>query len=176
MNSRVILVIAILAATAISRLIPHAPNLAPVTAVALFSGAWLPDRKLAFTVPLGALFLSDLALGFYGAGDLLSVYASSALVVVLGGWVGRNRSVLRIGSGALAGSVLFFVLTNFAVWAFGTMYPRTGAGLIECYAAALPFFRNTVASDLSYTAALFGGFALLRRALPDAPGNVARVH
>jgi hypothetical protein len=164
-NSRVLLIIAIVASAALSRLIPHAPNLTPMTAVALFGGAYLADRKLAFVVPLGALLISDVLLGFYGAGEMLAVYFSSALEVGLGMWVSRNRSVLRVVSAALTGSLLFFTLTNFAVWAFGTIYPKTGGGLVECYIAALPFFRNTLAGDLLYTATLFGGYALLERKL-----------
>src|SRR5579863_2395794 len=165
-NSRLILVLAIVVSAALSRLVPHAPNLTPMTAVELFGGAYLADRRLAFFVPLVALLVSDAILGFYGTGEMLAVYFSSALVVALGIWVRQHRSVLRVGSAAIAGSVVFFVLTNFAVWAFGTIYPKTGAGLLQCYVAALPYFRNTLAGDLLYTAALFGGFALLERKLP----------
>ena len=166
MNSRLILVAAIVISAALSRLIPHAPNLTPMTAVALFGGAYIADRKLAFVLPLAALLLSDTLLGFYGPGEMLAVYLSTALVVALGIGLSQNRSVLRTGSAAVAGSVIFFLLTNLSVWAFGSMYPKTGAGLIECYVAALPFFRNTFAGDLLYITVLFGSFALLTRKLP----------
>ncbi len=166
MNRRLMLVMAIVVSAAFSRLIPHAPNLTPMTAVALFGGAYIADRKLAFLVPLAALLLSDALIGFYGPGEMLAVYASTALVVGLGIWVQQNKSVLRVGSAAIAGSVLFFLLTNFAVWAFGSIYPKTGAGLFACYVAALPFFRNTLIGDLLYTAVLFGIFAVLARKLP----------
>jgi hypothetical protein len=66
----------------------------------------------------------------------------------------------------LASSVLFFVLTNFGVWAFDALYPKTLEGLMACYVAAIPFFRNTLLGDLSYTVVLFGGFALLERRIP----------
>jgi hypothetical protein len=125
---------------------------------------------LAFLVPLAALFLSDLILVFYEYMEV--VYASFALIVCIGLWLGKDRSVLRIAGAALASSVLFFLLTNFGVWAFGSLYPRTLDGLITCYVAAIPFFRNTFQGDVLYTAILFGGFALLERrfsALRESP-------
>jgi hypothetical protein len=86
--------------------------------------------------------------------------------VALGFWVSEKRSTTRIASAAITASLLFFVITNFAVWAFGTMYPKSAAGLAECYIAALPFFRYTLAGDLSCTLLLFGGFALLEQSFP----------
>ncbi len=165
-NSRMMLVLAIIVSAALSRLLPHVPNVTPIAAVALFSGALVSDRRLAFALPLAALFLGDLVLGFYGAGEMAAVYLSFALAVALGLWAGKERSALRIGAAALSASLLFFVVTNFAVWAFGSLYPKTATGLVECYIAALPFFRHTLAGDLSYTLLLFGGFALLERRIP----------
>jgi hypothetical protein len=158
---RLAALISIILAAALSRLIPHPPNMSSVTAVALFAGAYFSDKRLAFLVPLTALFLSDLVLGFYGHMEVQ--YLSFALIVCIGLWLRENRSVLRIAAAALASSVLFFVLTNFGVWAFGSLYPRTLDGLIACYVAAIPFFRNTFQGDMLYTAILFGGFALLER-------------
>jgi hypothetical protein len=171
MSSGMVLVVSIIISAALSRLLPHFPNVTPIAAVALFSGAYLADRRLAFFVPLAAVFVSDIILGFYGPGEMAAVYVSFAIVVALGLWLREKRSALRIGSAAIAASLLFFVITNFAVWAFGTLYPKTGAGLIECYIAALPFFRHTLAGDLSYTLLLFGGFALLERNLPALRHN-----
>jgi hypothetical protein len=119
--------------------------------------------------------LSDALIGFYSPGVMLAVYISTALVVGLGIWVQQNKSVLRVGSAAIAGSVLFFLLTNFAVWIFGTTYPKTGTGLFACYVAALPFFRNTLIGDLFYTVMLFGGFAVLGRKLPVLQEQAAPV-
>ncbi len=90
-------------------------------------------------------------------------YLSFALIVCIGLWLEKDRSALKIAAAALAGSVLFFVLTNFGVWAFGSLYPRTLGGLMDCYIAAIPFFRNTLQGDMLYTLILFGGFALLER-------------
>ena len=159
----IVLVLMILAAAA-SRLIPHPPNVASITAVALFGGAYLTNKRLALIVPLAALLLSDLILGFYSHMEI--VYGSFLLVVCLGFWLQRNRSVLRIGGAALASSVTFFIVTNFGVWAFESLYPKTAAGLLACYVAAIPFFQNTLVGDALYAAVLFGGFALAEKLFP----------
>lgn len=173
LKSRVVLVIGIVAVAALARLVPHIPNVWPVDALALFGGAYLTDRRLAFAVPLAAMAISDAILGFDQLGIELAVYGCAAATVGLGIWVGRNRSVLRVGSGAIAASLLSFVVTDFAVWAFGTLYPHTFAGLVACYVAAIPFLRNLVLGDLGYTALLFGGFALLERSLLAGRESVA---
>ena len=160
-RTRVAALTAIILAAALSRLIPHPPNMTSVTAVALFGGAYFSDRRLAFLAPLAALFLSDLVLGFYHHMEV--VYASFALIVCIGLWLQKDRSALPIAGAALASSVLFFLLTNFGVWAFGSLYPMTLDGLIACYVAAIPFFRNMLLGDVLYTVLLFGGFALLER-------------
>jgi hypothetical protein len=163
-------------AAAATRLIPHPWNLTSISAVALFGGACFQDRRLAFAVPLAALFLSDLVLGLYTG--LPVIYLSFAVIVALGLWLRPRRSPAVIASAALASSILFFGLTNFGVWAFDHLYPPTWSGLVACYVAALPFFRNSLAGDLLYTAALFGGFALLERRFaslrePPVPAGVA---
>lgn len=157
------LIIAILGA-AIFRLIPHPPNFSPIAAMALFGGAYLPRRWMGFVAPLGALLLSDLVLGFYSG--MAIVYGSVALIVVMGWLLASKRSPARVGLVTFAGSVLFYLLTNFGVWASGTLYPKTAEGLLACYVAALPFFQNSVAGDLFFAALLFGGFALAERKLP----------
>ena len=156
---RLAALISIVLAAALSRLIPHPPNMTSLTAVALFGGAYFSDRRLAFLVPLAALFLSDLVLGFYNHMEV--VYSSFALIVCIGFWLQKNRSTLHIAGAALTSSVLFFLLTNFGVWAFDSPYPRTLDGLITCYVAAIPFFTKTLQGDMLYTIILFGGFTLL---------------
>jgi hypothetical protein len=113
---------------------------------------------------MAALFLSDLMLGFYP--HMQVVYGALALSVCLGWLLRRDRSPLRIAGATLAGAVVFFLLTNFDVWASGTLYPRTAAGLAACFTAALPFFQNTLAGDLFFSALMFGGFALAERLAP----------
>ena len=163
-----VLLLAVVAAAAL-RLVPHPPNFTPIGAMALFSGAYLGRRWLAFAAPLGALVLSDLVLGFFYRGQA-TVYASVALIVMIGIAALQRRSAIRVGLAALASSILFFLITNFGMWLFSGFYPRTLAGLEACYIAAIPFFQNTVAGDLFYATLLFGGFALLERALPTLRG------
>ncbi|HET9811061.1 MAG TPA: DUF6580 family putative transport protein [Sphingomicrobium sp.] len=157
------LLLAIFAAAAM-RLLPHPPNFSPIAAMALFSGAQIPRRLLAFVAPFAALLLSDAVLGFYAGMNF--VYFSFALTVLIGWAVASRRSPLVIGGAAVASSVLFFVLTNFGMWLFSGFYPLTREGLVACYVAAIPFFQNTLAGDLFFTALLFGGFALAERLLP----------
>jgi hypothetical protein len=149
---------------AASRLIPHPPNFTPLAAMALFGGAYISNKRMAFGLPLAALLLSDAVLGFYH--DMIWVYGSFALIVCLGLQLQSRRRLRPIAGAALASSVLFFALTNFGVWASAGMYPRTLGGLGACYVAAIPFFQNTIAGDLVYTALLFGGFALLEKKFP----------
>jgi len=165
MNARILTLLTAILAAAALRLVPHPPNFTPIGAMALFSGAYLGRRgAVALVAPLGALFLSDLVLGFYRG--MPTVYFSVALIVIIGWMALRRVSPIRVGGAAIASSVLFFVLTNFGMWLSSGFYPRTLAGLEACYIAAIPFFQNTVAGDLFYAAVLFGGFALLERTVP----------
>ena len=151
-------------AAAASRLLPHPPNFTPIAALAMFGGASFAEKRAAFLVPLAGLLLSDLVLGFYAITPV--VYGSFALIVCLGFRLRQRQSVWRIAGGAVAGAVVFFVLTNFGVWAFETLYPKTMIGLLDCYVAAIPFFRNTLLSDLLYSTLLFGGLALAEKRWP----------
>jgi hypothetical protein len=160
---------------ALTRLLPHPPNFSPVEAIALFGGAYFASKQWSMVVPLLALLVSDLALGvlhgasyaaYLGGHTFWSVYACIALSVVLGFRLRGRASGGRVIGYSLAGSVLFFVATNFAVWLWDPLYPKTGAGLAACYAAGIPFFRWTVLGTLFYSALLFGGFALLRQRVP----------
>lgn len=164
LTPRMIALISAVFAAALFRLVPHPPNFSPIAAMALFSGAYLAGRGLSFVAPIGALLVSDAVLGFHGG--MPFVYGSMALIVGLGWLLARRRTAGRIALAAVASSVLFYLITNFGVWAFGDMYPKTAAGLAACYAAAIPFFQNSLAGDLFFSALLFGGFALAERWLP----------
>ncbi len=180
-RTRALVIVGMVLAAAVSRLLPHLPNFTPIAAMALFGGARLADRRLAFLVPLAALFLSDLVIGLHAG--MPFVYGSFALIVGLGLRLRERRSALPIAGAALAGSLLFFVVTNFGTWAVGGIYPRTPAGLAACYLAAIPFFGPTLAGDAIYTTLLFGGLALAVRWVPalterrvpalPGPGQVA---
>ena len=161
MKPRLTFLIAMVFGAAATRLLPHPPNLTPIAAMALFGGAYFADKRLAFLVPLAALLLSDIVMGLYN--QIPVVYGSFALIVCLGFWLQKRRTWLRLAAATLVSSVLFFITTNFAVWAFGSLYPKTMEGLLACYVAAIPFFRHTLLGDMLYAAVLFGGFALIER-------------
>jgi hypothetical protein len=138
--------------------------------MALLGGACFAERRWAFVVPLAALLASDVLLGFHRTVPV--VYGSVALTVCLGFWLRTRRTALPIACATLAGSLLFFIVTNFGVWALETMYPKTIEGLLQCYVAAVPFFRNTVLGDAAYTLVLFGGLALAEKWLPALTSSV----
>jgi hypothetical protein len=161
---RTIVVLGIVLLTAALRIAPHPWNLTPIGAIALFSGAMVRDRRLAFLFPLLALFAGD---AFTGLHKLIPVvYASFLISVAIGRLLQDRRTALRITGATLLGAAQFFLVTNFAVWKFLGTYPKTLSGLIACYAAGIPYFWNTLAGDVLYTAVLFGGFALAERFVP----------
>lgn len=147
---------------ALARLIPHPPNFTPVGAMALFGGACLADRRLALLLPLAALFLSDLFIGLHVL--IPVVYGSFALNVLLGRWLRSRRTVANTAAVTLAGSIQFFVVTNFACWLL--YYPHTVEGFAACYVAAVPFFQNTLLGDAVFATALFGALAFAERGFP----------
>ncbi len=163
MELRITTLIGMIAFAAITRLLPHPPNFTAVTAMALFAGAQIVDRRLALLVPLVAVSLTDLVLGLH-AGMLL-VYVCVAAVVAMGALTGPNQ-LSKIAGASVAGSVLFFVVTNFGVWVQDGLYPASLAGLADCYVAAIPFFQTALVGDLVFTAVLFGGYEVLRRTVP----------
>ncbi|MEM7549052.1 MAG: DUF6580 family putative transport protein [Bacteroidota bacterium] len=152
----------------------HPSNFAPVDAVALFSGAYIARRWLSIAIPLLFVWIGDVIVnyGYYGRfvafyDGFYWQYGTYALIVLLG-FIMLNKKVkpLNVLGASLSASVLFFVLTNFGVWASGTLYPKTIEGLITCYFAAIPFFKQTLTSDLVYCTFLFGSFELLKAQLP----------
>jgi len=158
---------AIILTAAFSRLIPHPPNVTPVLAMALFGGAYLENRRLAFLIPFAAMLASDIILGFHRT--MPFVYLAFAVTVFLGLWIKQKPGSFRTLTAALGGSFFFFCFTNFGVWVFGhgtQSYPMTFAGLLACYSAAIPFFRSMLVGNLVYTLIFFGGFALLRARFP----------
>lgn len=161
---RTILALAMVALAGALRVAPHPWNFTPIGAMALFSGAILKDRRLAFLFPLVALFAGDIFLGFHKLVPV--VYTSFLVSVAIGFWLRARRSVARIGFATLLGALQFFVVTNFAVWASGMTYARSSSGLIACYVAGVPFFWNTLAGDALYSALFFGGFALAEHTFP----------
>jgi len=161
---RWILIGAMILFAAIIRIVPHPWNLAPVGAMALFSGAVIRNRWVAFLFPLLALLVGDFFVGFHILMPV--VYASFLISVAIGFWLRDNRTVLRLGGAVLLGAAQFFVVTNFGVWMFLHSYPKTLAGLAACYLAGVPFFWNTLAGDAFFSAVFFGALYLAERAYP----------
>jgi hypothetical protein len=174
MNKNLLAIAAIVISAAFIRIIPHAPNFSPLGAMALFAGAYITNRWLAFGLPLVTLLISDALMGFNGwvyPEQIAFVYGTFLLIALLGKTLLNRKNMLRVGLGSVASSVLFFAITNFGVWAGGfihqpALYPLNAAGLIESYIAAIPFFHNTLFSDLFYNALFFGSFYLLQINIP----------
>ncbi len=154
-NHEVILGIVLVVLGASARLLPHPANFVPLGAIAIFSGLFLP-RKLALWLPIVALFISDLLIGFYSWPIMATVYASFLLTTFVATKISHKFAPI-LGT-TLAGAIFFFLTTNAAVWAFGTMYTHNFAGLIQSYTMALPFFRNSLMGDLFFTAILVGSY------------------
>jgi len=148
----------------LARLIPHPVNFAPILAIALFGGTYL-NRKTALWVPLLALIISDLFLGTYSPLLMLFVYASTLASGLLGLWLRNHKNVANIVGASLLSGIVFYLLSNFGVWIMPSGYPHNLAGLIECYVMALPFLKNTIASNLIYTAVFFGVYEMLQSLL-----------
>ncbi|MDR4987356.1 MAG: DUF6580 family putative transport protein [Bacteroidales bacterium] len=162
---RLLVITGIIIFAALMRLVPHYPNFTPVAAAALFGGAHFGKRLSAFLIPLAALFISDLFLGFHHL--MLPVYLSFALVVLLGTLMRNNIRIPYILGGSIAGSVLFFLITNAAVWLAVPVYPNTFQGLMTSYTMAIPFFHTSLLGDLFYNTVFFGGFYLVQQWVPS---------
>lgn len=152
----------IAAFTFAARFFPHLPNFTPVGALALFAGAYLaPKTKWALLLPLPILFLSDLFLGFYEWQIMVLVYGSFLLYGTIGFLVSQKKNSFAVVVGTFGGALLFFLITNFGVWAFSSLYPHTMQGLWNAYVLAIPFFRSMLFGDLAYTGIFFGLHELL---------------
>jgi hypothetical protein len=144
------------------RVAPHPWNFAPVGAIALFGGAHFERRWLAVVLPLATMFAGDCIIGLHS--QMPVIYATYALIAVIGMLLREHRtSIAYIGGASLLSSMLFYLTTNFAVWKMGTTYTHDAAGLAQCYVAAIPYFGNTIASDLLFTGILFGAYAFAHR-------------
>jgi hypothetical protein len=155
-----VLTVMILAAAA-SRLLPHPENVAPIAAIALFAGAQFERKWLAFAVPVAAMLMSDLFIGFYEG--MWVTYLGFAVIVCLGFALRGSKGIIPVASATLTGSVFFFLISNCVFLIDHGLYPQTVDGMMQAYTAALPFFRNSLFGDAFYSALLFGGFALAQR-------------
>jgi hypothetical protein len=130
-----------------SRIIPHTPNFTAVGAIAILSAIYLP-KKYALLLPLVIMLLSDAIVGFHAT--IPWVYGSYLLIGLLSMYTGSKHLMMM----PIASSILFFIITNFGVWASGTMYAKTLSGLLECYEMGIPFYRGTISGDIVFSLAL----------------------
>ncbi len=156
--------------SALSRLLPHPLNFSPIGAMALFGGVYL-EKRLAFILPLFAMLLSDVILGFHS--QIIFVYGSFLVIGFIGQWLKNRKSVGMITLSTLASSLIFFVITNFGMWFmqrfYSTpLYTNDVSGLVTCFVAAIPFFQNTLAGDVVYVSVMFGAFELAKKFVPQA--------
>ena len=136
---------------ALGRIIPHPPNFTPILATAIYTPYMINDKWIAVLIPLSAMFIADIIIGFHPY--MLWVYGAIGLSTLISSWSMRfNKKYIQLGVMAILSSILFFIITNFAVWAIWDYYPKTIDGLIICYIKAIPFFQNTLLGTIIYTA------------------------
>jgi len=159
MNIKTVSIISIIFALAAFRLLQIIPNVSPIAAMALFAGAQLSDKKLAFVIPFAALLLSDLVLGMHST--MIFVYLAFAVTVLVGILMAKKQNIFTVFLAAFGTSLMFFLVTNAGVWLMYDTYPVGLTGLIDTYIAGIPFYQNTLIGDLFFNTILFGGYALL---------------
>jgi len=136
------------------RLIPHPPNVAPITALALFSGASFRNKWFSIMFPLIAMVLSDIVLGF----STISLWVYSAFILItIFAWLVKELRWTSI----LISSLIFFIVSNFGVWVLS--YPHTIEGLITCYTMAIPFFGYSILGDMAWSLILFGLYETIKQ-------------
>lgn len=160
LNKNNLLIIGFIILGILTRVIPHPPNFTALGAIALFGGAFFNDKKLACIIPITIMMLSDLVLGYQ---MVISVYVSFLIMVCIGFYLKKNQNGLRIINGALIGSIIFFIITNFSVFLTSSLYPKSIIGLIECYTLAIPFFTNTLVANITYSLILFYSFKAIQK-------------
>jgi hypothetical protein len=164
-NKNILLISGMIILAALTRFIPHPFNFTAIGAMALFSGANVKDRRIAFLLPMMVMLITDLYFGFHPS--IIPVYLAFAFSVMMGITIRKKQNVLNIGGAAIICSVVFFLITNLPVWYQSiSLYPLTWSGTMESYSMALPFFGNQVAGDLIYSGILFGAYSLVKQKYP----------
>ena len=174
LSPRIKFIITVIFVGAFMRLIPHWPNFTPIAAIALFGGASLTKKHLAFAIPLIAMFVSDLIIGFHSY--MIAVYISFAIVVLLGRLMVNKVTIGRVALTSITASVIFFLITNFAAWLASPVYTKDFMGLIQSYIAGLAFFNdggygisffvNDIIAGLTFNAIFFGSFYFAKKKIP----------
>lgn len=138
----------------VGRIIPHTANVTPITAIALFITAYFGVR---YSIPaiIGIMVISNLFIGSYSLPIMLAVYGSLIVASLLGVYLQRNKTISSTFIVTISSSLIFFLITNWAVWQFGTMYQHSISGLMQSYMMGIPFFKNSLMGDIFYTSLLF---------------------
>lgn len=175
---RVPILILLIVVCAFSRVIPHMHNFSPLGAMALFGAAYFAKKWQGIMIPLLATWVSDLFInnviyaryypeftwfysGFYWQ------YGSYILISVLGFFLLKKVTPLKVIAGALSATTIFFLVSNFGCWVANPIYSQNVTGLLSCYAAGVPFLKGTLVGDLVYAGVLFGSFALMQSQIPS---------
>ena len=160
LRAKIIVAVVLVVLGVAGRILPHIWNFAPIVAIGLFAGVYL-GKRYALLLPLAAMLVGDIFLGFYDLKLMFFVYASFALAGMIGYLIRNCKNVLTISAASISASTLFYVITNWAVWQFSPFYEKTTEGLMLSYTLALPFFRGALVGDLFYTFAFFGAFEVV---------------
>ena len=169
MNFKNISIALVILVASLSRLLPHPPNFTPIIAIGLFSGVYFrKENTLSLIIPIMAMIISDLFLGFH----LISLFVYLSLIIVV--FIGRNIKKIKptfILLGSLSGSIVFFIISNFGVFLIG--YPKSFAGFLTCYTAAIPFFYNSILGDLFFSGIIFLAYDVIKRTIPQINSDIA---
>lgn len=156
----ILCVVVIIGVAVLLRVLPHPANFSPIMAIALFGGVYLPKR-LAFLLPIAVMLISDVFLGFHQS--MPYVYLCFLLTTTMGFYLRERKSVGLVLGASIASAVVFFLITNFGFFLSYSLYPKTFSGQMTAYINGLPFFKNTLFSNLIYTGLLFGGYEAVLR-------------
>ncbi len=164
MNIKILLIISVIFLVSLTRIFPHPPNFTPILALAIFGGAYLPNRITAISLPIISMFISDLIIGFHS--QIFTVYATIILLSILGHLM-KTKNFKNFAITGFTGSLIFFIITNFSVWLGGSLYPLTIDGIIQCYIMAIPFFHNTLISTMLFLTILFFGYTFAEKKISN---------
>lgn len=168
MNNKknIYLIITLSVLAVVSRLVWHVPNFSPLSSFLIFSAFLAPNKKMA-ALPLLALLVSDMIIGFYHWSVMLAVYLATALNIFIGSALKKNPRSLNVISASMLSAISFFLITNLAVWLTSDWYTKDFTGLMYCFTLAIPFFKSTLASNILYSSLLFSVYALVTSKMPE---------
>lgn len=165
-SPRNIFLILIVFAGTSTRLLPHPYNFTAISAIALLSGARFNNKLLAFLVPLSAMLLTDVIIGFHAFWDMVAVYGCIIFTGILGMQIKNKHTIFPIAASSLLASTVFYLVTNFSVWPGNALYSQDLTGLLNSYFAGIPFFKNEISGGLFYSTVIFGGFLMAEKLFP----------